>query len=415
MATLAHTDAPIGPASPAEGARSVLEGFDLGDYVGNPLYGVVDEHVAIVVLVLLTPLLIWGAMRAVQYLARRGFAPAVSLAERWVSAPMRIRVASVAVAWSGCVHFVLAFTHEPSGYTVAYLGGAGMLGWASWSLLGARRRLAVAFVVLSIVGFWFLGSPPDQVGILTKIVEVFALALVAHPRDSMSRRRRLAPSGVVGLLVVTGLAAWIGAFASAGAEGGHHGGEFPDPGTLVPYIEQLEPTVAQRAFADEVHRATVAAVRRYEDPAVAEAAGYQVGTVRGLDHHAQNPSLVGDGRVLDPEYPESLIYAETASGPVLVGVMFETDGIGERGPMDGGSIMVWHSHENVCFSLTPPAVAGLESPFGLCPVGSFNIPRTAEMLHAWTIQGVPDGDRWGHLDEGWLEDRLATGTAAADR
>jgi hypothetical protein len=31
---------------------------------------------------------------------------------------------------------------------------------------------------------------------------------------------------------------------------------------------------------------------------------------------------------------------------------------------------------------------------------------TGEMLHAWMIPGIPDGDRWGHVDEEFLEGYL---------
>ena len=146
-------------------------------------------------------------------------------------------------------------------------------------------------------------------------------------------------------------------------------------------------------------------VEKYQDPEVAAAAGYQVGVIRGSEHHAQNPAYLNDGRIFDPEYPESLVYAESALGPILVGVMFETDGIGQAGPMIGGPLTVWHSHENVCFSLTPPALTGLMSPFGTCPAGSLNIPVTNEMIHAWILPGVED--QWGHIDDAWLHAYLA--------
>ncbi|MGI9529543.1 MAG: hypothetical protein ACR2NG_07525, partial [Acidimicrobiia bacterium] len=136
--------------------------------------------------------------------------------------------------------------------------------------------------------------------------------------------------------------------------------------------------------------------------------------VYGLDHHANNPAYLNDGRVLDPERPESLIYAESAAGPILVGVMFETDGIGAVGPTTGGPLMLWHSHEKVCLSLLPPGLAGLESPFGSCPIGSINLPITGEMLHGWMIPGVADEDKWGHLEDGWLENYVEQVEAAGE-
>jgi hypothetical protein len=59
---------------------------------------------------------------------------------------------------------------------------------------------------------------------------------------------------------------------------------------------------------------------------------------------------------------------------------------------------------SVCF---PLGLAGLESPFGVCPIGSVNIPKTGEMLHMWTLPGVPIEDHWGHIDEDWLDAYLA--------
>ncbi len=400
-----HADEPIVvPSSDGSGGATVLEGFNIGDNVGNPLYTVVNEHLAAVVMLLLLPLLTWMAIRFVRVLANRGMPRAVGIRVKVADAPLNRRVAALAVAWSAVLHAVLVFSHDVSFYTALYAAGAAALGWAAWSIVSARRRSAVSIVVVSIAAYWFLGAPPDQLGLFVKLMELLALALLAIPTaDAQRRLRRMAPAGVVCLVVLTSFAAWIGAFATVGADGGHHGGEFPSPATLVPYVERLEPTPAEAAFADEVYWATVAAVGKYQDPSAAQAAGYDVGTIRGLDHHAQNPDLVGDGRILDPEYLESLIYAETPHGPILVGVMFETDGIWDTGPTDGGPIIMWHRHENVCFSLLPPAIAGIESPFGICPLGSLNIPYTGEMVHAWTLPGMPEEDHWGHLDDEWLE------------
>jgi len=64
-------------------------------------------------------------------------------------------------------------------------------------------------------------------------------------------------------------------------------------------------------------------MERNRDPVAAGAAGYQVGAIRGTDHLGQNPALIGDGRIFDPDHPESLICGESPVGPVLVGVTFE--------------------------------------------------------------------------------------------
>ena len=59
----------------------------------------------------------------------------------------------------------------------------------------------------------------------------------------------------------------------------------------------------------------------------------------------------------------------------------------------------------MCFSLTPPALVGLTSPFGYCPAGSVTIPVTNEMIHLWTLPGVPD--EFGDLEDSWLTEYLA--------
>ena len=394
-----HEDDPI--VAP-QGGTSVLEGFELGDQVGSPLYTIIDEHLLAVLLLLALPLLIGGALMLIRRAARtQPWAKRVVASYELLSLPRR--VAMWMVAASALIHLTLVFTHEASAYTAAYLVGAALLAAAArWLLAGRRTGLVVLIAVGSVISFWFLGAPADQVSMATKLLELFALALLAVPAPG----RRFAPTGVVALVIVTGVAAWIGAFATAGEDGGHHGGEYPEPGTMVPYIDRLDATDEEHEAVDALYAELLLAVEPYRDPDAARAAGYQVGEIRGNDYHAQSPDLVGDGRILDPEYPESLIYAQSINGPVLVGVMFEMDGLSDPGPMVGGPITVWHGHENICFSFTPPAVAGLLSPYGVCPIGSVNIPKTGEMLHAWVTPGVPYEDRWGHLDDEWLNEYL---------
>lgn len=388
----------------AEARENQLEGFEIGDQVGNPLYSVINEHVAAVVLLALMPAIGWLIVRLLRRWAARGHTPSLAILDGYQALPVARRWAVWAIVSSAVVHAALVFTHEPSAFTALYATGAGLLVLAAvWVVHDRRSRLTALILVSSVVGFWFLGAPPDQLGIVTKLIEMFALALLVVPGAGV--RRRFGPAGVATLVVLTGVAAWAGAFNSAGEDGGHHGGEYPDLATVVPYIERLEPTVEERRAADELYQQIVVAVEKYQDPSVAEADGYDVGTIIGTDHHADNPAYIADGRILDPGRPETLVYAQGNDGPVLIGAMFQMPGFHNPGPMIGGPLTVWHSHENVCISVTPPALVGLMSPFGVCPVGSFNMPGTNEAIHVWTLPGVED--EWGHLEDAWLEDYLS--------
>jgi hypothetical protein len=111
--------------------------------------------------------------------------------------------------------------------------------------------------------------------------------------------------------------------------------------------------------------------------------------------------------VFDPAHPESLVYAVAPNGrPVLMGAVFQMPGLGEAGPMIGGPLTVWHGHQDVCISLTPPALSGLLSPLGTCPVGSILLPRTSQMIHVWIVPGAPEP--FGDLDADWKRAYLAS-------
>jgi hypothetical protein len=179
---------------------------------------------------------------------------------------------------------------------------------------------------------------------------------------------------------------------------------------VLPVVPEREPTPAERAAAAELVNAARVALARYADPAIAAADGYRVNGLAGIDFHAANPANENDDRVLDPAHPETLVYAVAPDGrPVLMGAMFMMPKIGAPGPTIGGPLTVWHAHEHVCFSLTPPGLAGLLSPLGMCPLGTIDVPLTAEMIHIWIVPGAPEP--FGDLDEAWKRDYLqATAT-----
>jgi hypothetical protein len=95
--------------------------------------------------------------------------------------------------------------------------------------------------------------------------------------------------------------------------------------------------------------------------------------------HAEHRRFSHDGRFLDPDMPESLIYANAPGRAlVLVGVMFSVPR-GVEGPAPGGPLTRWHSHL-VCArgdrrGLKPRAD-------GNCPPGA-SLRQGSEMLHVW--------------------------------
>lgn len=366
---------------------------------GSPLYQIGPEHLAAVAAL--------GALLIGVWLFRRKSA-AVLPPIQWLLVGL--------LAASAAVHAGLAVGHDGhgAGIRLLFIVDAALLAVVARRVIdgSGAGRLGVAVLTGSIVAYWLSalsGESPDQVGLATKLAEIIALAIVIRsgPVSGWRRVRAVAGSFAIGtLVIVTATSSWIGAFRAAagepGAVAGHHvhaGGVAP-PGTILPVVADRDPTPAERAAADQLVLAARTALARYADPALAGADGYRVKDLAGLDFHASNPIYEHDDRVLDPARPETLVYAVAPDGqPVLLGAMFLMPNLREPGPTIGGPLTVWHAHEHICFSLTPPGLAGLLSPLGMCPVGSIDVPLTPEMIHIWIVPGAPQP--FGDLDEAW--------------
>jgi hypothetical protein len=366
---------------------------------GSPLYQIGPEHLAAVAAL--------GALLLGVWLFRRRGGP--------VLPPIHWLLVALLAA-SAAVHAGLAVGHDGhgAGIRLLFVVDAALLAVIARRVIdgSGAGRLGVAVLTGSIVAYWLSalsGESPDQVGLATKLGEIVALAIVIRsgPVSGWRRVRAVAGSFAIGLLVVvTATSAWIGAFRAAagepGAVAGHHvhAGSVAPPGTILPVVADRDPTPAERAAADQLVLAARTALARYSDPELAAADGYRVKGLAGLDFHASNPAYEHDGRVLDPARPETLVYAVAPDGrPVLLGAMFLMPSMREPGPAIGGPLTVWHAHEHVCFTLTPPGLAGLLSPLGMCPVGSIDVPLTSEMIHIWIVPGAPQP--FGDLDEAW--------------
>jgi hypothetical protein len=152
-----------------------------------------------------------------------------------------------------------------------------------------------------------------------------------------------------------------------------------------------QPTAVQQHAAVTLVNSTVAATQRYQSLGAAKADGYLPITPTGLKvvHYIQ-PAYVNDGHTLDPGAIESLVYANTSHGAVLVAAMYTlaSDQVGQMPPMPGGCLTQWHTHTNLCFSDATGAVEATTRQ-GPCPLGSTN-RVTQPMIHVWLVP-VPGG------------------------
>ena len=111
-----------------------------------------------------------------------------------------------------------------------------------------------------------------------------------------------------------------------------------------------------------------------------------IGESHNLFHHVFNPDYMADGRSLDPDRPESLLYYRTPHGMKLVSLMF-IERPGARGEQIGGGLTRWHYHPVVEFCMDAqgiPRIYAEKRLKGGCPEGMHNGP-TPEMMHVWLV------------------------------
>lgn len=148
------------------------------------------------------------------------------------------------------------------------------------------------------------------------------------------------------------------------------------------------PTAAQQSAADQLVSETTSALAQYADLSAATSAGYVPATdPNGYVVHYADWQTVRSGDVLDPSHPSALVYANTVSGPVLLGAMYMGAGPCQPGPDVGGSLTQWHAHDNLCLSPATHQVVGRATASGSCASGVHNT-ATYFMLHVWTAPSL---------------------------
>jgi hypothetical protein len=149
------------------------------------------------------------------------------------------------------------------------------------------------------------------------------------------------------------------------------------------------PTGTQTEAAMALVQSTSSAVAKYKDLSAATAAGYApITDTRYPVVHYLNFSYMRGGDVLDPNHVQSLVYAFTPYGPVLVAAMYLMPSEGDKGPMPGGCLTQWHAHTNLCTGGPSGLISGFQND-GVCPSGE-NALQTPEMMHVWQVP-VPGG------------------------
>jgi hypothetical protein len=148
-------------------------------------------------------------------------------------------------------------------------------------------------------------------------------------------------------------------------------------------------TAAEQHRAEKLLRQTIADLPKYDDPSVAETAGYRsIGDALTGDEHYINWSYVNDGRILDANRPESLVYEMRDGKKTLAAAMYMLP-FGSRFsdvPDVGGKLTQWHVHRDLCLTNDPlqkvlAGGAGLDQP---CPAGTEKAGDTP-MLHVWIV------------------------------
>ncbi|GGM21992.1 hypothetical protein ACFFX1_00925 [Dactylosporangium sucinum] len=352
--------------------------------------GIAPGHRVALAALLVAPVLTGQAARIVAGHAGLGQAWALRLRDGWRSADPLTRTAAALLGAVATLHLSMSPWFAVAGLAEAWLALRAVRGRA-W-----RRWLWSSTPILLIVYLWWSARGPvgpDQVGMLAAILQLTLLSLAA--------RRFAARAATVLVVVLFGTAMWLVGFARHD----HDGVDRLQAG-VVQRGAGPPPTAAQLAAARDLADRTRAATVRYREPAAAVAAGYRpAGPAEGLQVHFDHKANQADGRTLDPEAPEQLVYAVRGGRTLLLGVVYQVPVAGARGPAIGGATTRWHAHD-VCVGLLPPGF-GVVSPYGGCPPLTISV-TAAEMMHVWVVD-PPGGPYAEHLDDAWVEAKLAGG------
>lgn len=381
-----------------------------------------------------------------------------------------LSLAALASIAAGVIHATAAGAHSEHKQTVWVFAACAVfqIGWGAVALLRSGRLLALLGVAgnAAALGGWalaksrgisFIDGLEDSEGVqfadglaagLAAAAVLIAL-LQALGKPLVARQPRLPMLGTAALAIVAvtlpGIVATGSHHHAAGDEHAHGSGETAagahdhstmaakayDPSLPIDLSGVEGVTPEQQARAENMIALTLARLPQFTDPAHAFDMGYRsIGdSITGFEHFIKW-DLINDDKVLDPDYPEALVYEvadqDRSFGGIdapppagtrkLVSAMFM---LAEGSTLDsvpdlGGALTQWHVHGDLCFSPDPP---GPEGPrvVGVTEVGGPCTPPTERltpvpMIHVWIVShpcgpfAALEGTGAGQVQEG--EERL---------
>lgn len=347
----------------------------------------------------------------------------------------RLAVAGIASLGAGAIHAAAIGVHRDHtpavvAFTVVALF---QLGWGAIALTSSTRAVAVfgavgnggalaGWILAKVSGIWFVDGLDQAENV--QLADGLAAALAAIALfGALSRvyrrtpRRPIAPRPLVlGGVAIVVAALTIPGMASAGnhehGASGHthtaaspsdsahtHGGAAHASAAVAP--KPYDPTQPidlsgvpgvspeQQARAENLIAITLQRLPKFADTATAEANGFHsIGDGFTGEEHYVNWSYLNDDKILDPDYPESLVYHVEGRTKTLVAAMFM---LSENYTLDtvpdvGGKLTQWHVHNDLCFTPDPiaPRLAGGTSIDGPCRAPNVKKGATP-MIHVWIV------------------------------
>jgi hypothetical protein len=249
--------------------------------------------------------------------------------------------------------------------------------------------VAAAFALAAVLGAVvavFSANRPTSLGHSAFVLSAVVTAVITVPTMVAAGSHSHAGGHSHGDVAGAGHTHSTGA---GGGGGGHsHGVVAPvpyDPDKPIDLGGVPGVSLQQQARAENLIAITLLRLPKFADPAVAEANGFHsIGDALTGDEHYINVNNFDDGRILDPDYPESLVYEPDGKGGKKLAAamyMLAPNQTLDDVPDIGGKLTQWHIHDNLCF--TPAGrVAGITSNGGPCAPG-LNKGSQAPMIHVW--------------------------------